>query len=389
MQTTRTFDKLVDAYAQNPYYLDCRGGTRSGKTYSILQLLVLICMSETKKSINSVVSETFPHLKRGAIRDFEDIMRREGIWEDRCWNKTDHVYTFPHNGSIIEFFSCDSASAHGPARDRLFINEGQNIAWDTVNQLFTRTRGIKIFDYNPTHPFWNEDEIAKRDHVAHISSTYLDNNFLTSQQVYEIEANKGNANWWRVYGLGLTGMLEGLIYEFTQIDKMPDPAGFKESYGMDFGFTNDPTTLIHCLTHTGRKEIYLDQRLWRVGMTNPDIAGFLKSEGIKQYSGPVVYADCAEPKSIAEIKSYGLFIQPCDKKGTIREQIQFIQPYKIYVTKTSLDLIKEFRNYTWLKTKDGVVTNEPVDFMNHGMDAFRYGVFTPFANFNSGLSAIS
>lgn len=387
MQTTRTFEKLVDAWSQDPFYIDCRGGMRSGKTYSILQMLCLICQTEITATLTSVVSESFPHLAKGAIRDFQTIMKSEGWWEERKWNESKHIYTFPQ-GSQIEFFSVDADAAHGPARDRIFINEGQNLKWEVVQQLFARTRGLKIFDYNPTHSFWNETEIAGRQRVAKINSTYLDNTFLTEAQVYEIECGRKNENWWRVYGKGETGVLEGLIYNIQIVDSMPDAEGYIETHGLDFGFTNDPTVDIRCLIHSGRKEIYLNEELWRKGMQNPDIAAFLMSRGLKKKSGPVVYADCAEPKSISELNTYDLNVKACDKTGKKKDQIGTMQQYSIFVTAQSTNLIKEFRNYVWDKTKDGELTNEPVAFMDHGMDAFRYGCYTPLSGVKKRISKI-
>ena len=262
---SRTFTaKLLPAWNSGARYTDMSGGTRSGKTYAILMLLVLIHVGEaasgTPARITSVVSETLPHLKRGAIRDFKDIMQGMGIWEERRWNRTDMIYTFG-NGGIIEFFSADSpGKVHGPARDRLFINEAQNIDYETARQLFVRTRGRIIVDYNPVRRFWVHEHLQGRPECASVSSTYKDNDFLTPAQVAEIESNRGNSNWWRVYGEGLVGQAEGVIYDFDLIDQMPDAAGMVETYGLDFGFTNDPTALVHALIHSGRKEIYIERR---------------------------------------------------------------------------------------------------------------------------------
>ena len=329
------------------------------------------------KTITSVVSETIPHLKRGAIRDFETIMRKAGYWDDARWNKTDLIYTFG-NGGVIEFFSVDSpGKVHGPARDHLFINECQNIPYDVARQLFVRTSDRIILDYNPVQEFWVHTKIQPQDNCVSIHSTYKDNNFLTPLQVAEIESNKDDTNWWKVYGLGEIGVLEGLIYDFEQIDSMPDDDNLKEVYGLDFGFTNDPTTLIRCLVHTGRREIYADQLLWQTGMTNPDIAHALQDLGIKRPgSGPTVWADCAEPKSIAEVSGYGLNVKGCDKSTRIREQLQSLQAWTVYVTRRSADLLNEGRKYLYKQRPDGTYTNEPIEFFNHGIDALRYAVYS-------------
>lgn len=389
MLTTTTFSKTAVALAANPRYLDSEGGTRSGKTYTNLQLLTLMAQADRKPTITSVVSETLPHLKRGAIRDFQGILQVDNLWEDAAWSKTEFIYTFP-NGSIMEFFGVDNAAkVHGPARDRLFINEAQNVGWDSARQLMVRTAGLCMWDYNPTHRFWAHEQFENDRNCAHVHSTYKDNTQLAANIVAEIERNKNDKNWWRVYGMGLVGILEGLIYpDFVQVDELPDTAGFKETYGLDFGYTNDPTALIHCLIHTGRKEIYLDEVTFERGLQNPQIAAILKGLGLRRGEGPIVYADSAEPKSIDEIKSYGLNVQKSDKTAKIKEQIGFINGFRLFVTKRSVNLIKELRNYAWKKISENVFSNEPIDVWNHACDAFRYGVYTPLGKFTAGQYSI-
>lgn len=377
MQTTRTFEKLCCALGEAPRYIDNRGGARSGKTTAELQIAAILASTDKQPTITSVVSEGLPHLKRGAIRDFKWAMADAGLWDDNRWSRMDNIYTFP-TGSIIEFFGVDTPSkVQGPARDRLIVNEANRIGWEAARQLIVRTAGLVMYDYNPSSPFWGTDELPKRDRYKLVHTTYKDNDYLPDEVRREIEANKGTGNWWRVYGLGLIGQVEGQVFDFKVVDDMPDPAGFVETWGLDFGFTNDPTTIIRCLVHTGRREIYADQLCWQVGMTNPDIADALKDLGIKgQGNGPTVWADSAEPKSIEEVKRYGLNIRGCDKKTTVREQIQALQPWTIYVTRRSVDLINEGRKYLFKQRSDGTFTNEPIDFFNHGIDALRYASYT-------------
>ena len=382
-------------------YVDSEGGTRSSKTFSAIEVLVEIAKG-CLNLIISIVSETMPHLKRGAIRDFQSIMEDE--WDDNAWNKTESIYSFP-SGSIIEFFSADQpGKVHGPARDILFINEANLISWDTARQLFVRTRLLVMFDYNPTHYFWAHERIATRPECRTIHSTYLDNkdpdtgiSFLTPEQIAEIESNRHDRNWWQVYGEGKVGTLEGLIYAFEQIDRMPtysDEGGMnlKEVWGMDFGFTNDPTAIVRCLVDTGRKIVYVDEKCYRTRMMNADIAALLKAEGI----GPAteIYADCAEPKSIAEIRTSGLKVMPSDKDAPVRSQklsfqLQWMQGWQLKVTKSSVNLIKELRNYTWDKDKDGNSVNYPIDTFNHLLDALRYAVWSKFGKRGTGSYNIS
>lgn len=377
MKTTRTFEKICASLAGQPRYIDSRGGARSGKTIAALQLFSILAREDKEPTITSVVSESLPHLKRGAIRDFRLVLEDFGEWDENAWNKTECIYTFP-SGSIIEFFGADTpAKLQGPARTRLFINEANRVEWEAARQLMVRTSGLVMYDYNPSAPFWGTDELPKRDRYTLVHTTYEDNDFLPDEVRREIVANKGSGNWWRVYGLGLIGQVEGQVFNFKVVDEMPDPAGFIETWGMDFGFTNDPTTILRCLVHTGRREIYADQLIWQTGMTNPEIAAALKDLGIRrQGNGPVVWADCAEPKSIAEVSGYGLNVKGCDKRTAVREQLQALQAWTIYVTRRSADLINEGRKYLYKQRPDGTYTNEPIEFFNHGIDALRYATWS-------------
>lgn len=385
METTRVFDEIAKAYRDGYRGVDSRGGTRSTKTYSALQFLVFLAVALARKLVISVVSETLPHLKKGAIRDFEKILQDEGIIsgalrDDPRWNATDHFFQFAQ-GTIIEFFSADSpGKVHGPSRDILFINEGQNIRWETANQLMIRTREFVIVDYNPTHEFWAHTELATDPRFRTIVSTYKDNRFLTPAQIEDIEKGKKNANWWRVYGLGLTGQLEGVIYQFEQIDNMPDNAGLVRIGGLDYGFTNSKTAGVDILADVRRKKLYLDEMFYGSGMHNFDIIAALNAHGFPK-KGPRLYADCAEPKANSELKLAGFNVWPSDKGKEITFQISWIQQWEIFVTKTSTNLIHEFRNYLWDTDRDGNRLNHPVKEYDHAMDAFRYGAFGQLADF--------
>lgn len=384
METTRVFDEIAKAYRDGLRGVDSRGGTRSTKTYSALQFLVFLAVALTAKKLISVVSETLPHLKKGAIRDFEKILQDEGIIsgalrDDARWNATDHTFTFA-SGTIIEFFSCDSPSrVHGPSRDILFINEGQNIRWETARQLMIRTREFVIVDYNPTHEFWAHTELATDPRFRTIVSTYKDNRFLTQAQIEDIERGKKNANWWRVYGLGLTGQLEGVIYEFEQIETMPDPHGLVRIGGLDYGFTNSKTAGIEVLADVRKKKLYLDEMFYGSGMHNFDIIAALNAHGFPKTAR--LYADCAEPKANSEIKLAGFNVWPSYKGKEIEAQISWLQGWDIYVTKTSTNLIHEFRNYLWDTDRDGNRLNVPIKEYDHAMDAFRYAAFGQLAEF--------
>lgn len=366
-----TFWKLADAYNKRPRYIDSEGGTRSGKTFAMLQLLYLLALKDKAGEVTSVVSENLPHLKRGAIRDFKILLG--DAFNEAQWNKTDGIYTTP-NGAYIEFFGADnSAKVHGAARKRLFINEAQNIAYEVARQLFVRTTETIFYDYNPTHPFWAHTEIQPRDNCVHIHSTYKDNQFLTAQQVAEIEVNKKDLNWWRVYGLGLVGQLEGVIFDFETIDVMPDGVAV-QVYGLDFGFTNDPTALIRVMLDTKRKIIYAEELVYNTQLVNDDIIKRMKANDIRPTN--LVVADAAEPKTIEEIRRAGFNVKPSYKATRKAEQLQALRGWALKVTKPSINLIKELRGYTWDKDKDGKMLNEPISVNDHAIDAMRYAVFT-------------
>ena len=379
---TPVYYKTMEAICKTDRFVSSRGGTRSGKTFANLQALFELAVQDRQPTLTSVVSETFPHLKRGAIRDFQDALG--DYWQESCWSKGESIYTLP-NGSQIEFFSADApAKVHGPARDRLFLNEIQNIPYETARQLFVRTRGLILMDYNPTASFWGNEQVEVRPDCVTISSTYRDNSYLTPEQVREIEANRDDANWWTVYGLGKFGTLEGLIYQFEQIDEMPDPDGLREVWGMDFGFTHDPTAIVRILADTGRKIAYIDEQAYDTGMLNAAIASRLLDAGAR--SGVNIWADAAEPKSIAEIGNVsGLTIRPCDKGAPVKSdkrkfQIQWMQGWQLRPTKRSVNWIKEARNYTWAKDRNGNLTGFPIDGWDHLLDATRYGLFSEFAD---------
>lgn len=325
-----------------------------------------------------------PHLQRGAIRDFKTIMESEGLWDGEAWNETRHTYTFP-NGSFLEFFSVDNAGkVHGSARDRLFINEAQNIPYEIARQLFVRTRGRIVLDYNPTASFWVNEKIESRENCVTIHSTYKDNEFLSPEQIREIEDNRADANWWKVYGLGEFGTLDGVIYTFTTIDRMPERTEgdhLTEIQGLDFGFTNDPTARVQCMVDHRKKIIYARERCYQTHMRNINIIEDLRADNVDRNTE--IYADCAEPKSIADIEEAGFDVMPCDKDAPVRSdklkfQLQWMQGWTLMVTKDSLNLINELRNYTWDKDKDGNLLNQPIDKFNHLLDAMRYAVWTRF-----------
>lgn len=344
------------------------GGSSASKTISILLWLIDRVQSNETKEVISIVSESMPHLKRGAIRDFLNIMQEHNYFQANRWNKTDFIYDFG-KGGIIEFFSADQpGKVRGPRRDILFINEANNINYETYTQLDIRTRKIVWLDWNPVSEFWWYDEVLLKQDVDFITLTYKDNEALDKGSVEALEARKHNKNWWRVYGLGLLGEVEERIYKGWQIiDEIPHEARLAK-YGLDFGYSNDPSAGVAIYDYNGG--YILDEILYQKGLSNKQIADIFMTQ-----DKALIIADSAEPKSIDEIKSYGLTIKPSTKgKDSVLHGIQFVQEQQISVTKRSLNLIKEYRNYLWQRDRDEKIINAPEDVFNHAMDAVRYGL---------------
>ena len=324
-----------------------QGGTSSSKTISVLLLLINMAQSDTEPTLTSVVSESIPHLKRGAIRDFENIMKSHHYWKDSAWNKTDSTYTF-ETGSRIEFFSTDNGDKlRGARRDRLFMNECNNSTLDAFDQLEVRTKEFVYLDWNPTNEFWfYTDVLGKRDDVDHIILTYLDNEALDIEIVKSIESRKNNKGWWQVYGLGQLGEVEGRVYKgWKQIDDLPHEARLV-SIGVDFGYSNDPTAIVGIYYYNGG--YVLDEIQFQKGLLNKQIAD--------------------------SIRMYGVAIMPCRKgAGSVNQGIQFVKSQNISVTKRSTNIWKAYNNYLWETDKTGRILNKPDHGYSDAMDAVRYG----------------
>lgn len=361
-----------------------QGGTSASKTISILLYLIALAQSDTTPTLTSIVSESFPHLRRGAMRDFMNILQEHSYYKDDRWDKTNSIYTF-ETGSQIEFFSVDqSEKLRGARRDRIFINECNNIAFNAFEELEVRTKDFIILDWNPTNEFWLYTKVCRcgrtecvgdRTDVEHIVLTYKDNEALSSQLVTSIEQRKNRKSWWQVYGLGQLGVVEGRIYSNWQIiDDIPREARL-ERYGLDFGYTNDPTTIVAIYYYNGG--YILDEMCYHKGMSNRQISDLINSLPFG-----LVIADSAEPKSIDELKYNGVNVQPAEKgRGSISQGIQFVQDQKISVTKRSTNIINEYRNYLWQeddgKDNESKMGRKPEQGLDHCMDAIRYA-FTSF-----------
>ncbi len=347
-----------------------QGGTSAGKTYGILPILITKAATYPKTEI-SVVAETIPHLRRGALKDFLRIMKDTGRYFDERFNKSLLRYEFA-NGSYIEFFSADDSSKlRGARRDVLYINECNNVTFESYNELSIRTKKAIYLDFNPANEFWVHTELKDEQDSDFLILTYKDNEALDNSIVQQIEKNRLKAetsaywsNWWRVYGLGEIGMLEGVIFSnWKTIDILPKEANLI-GIGLDFGYTNDPTAIIEIYNYNGTRII--NELKYQTGMLNSDIANALPKH-------VPVYADSSEPKSIEEIKRYGITIKGVTKgKDSINYGIDVMQRNEYLVTSNSTNLIKELRAYCWDTDKQGTRLNKPIDTNNHGIDALRY-----------------
>ena len=362
-----------------------KGGTSASKTVSILCLLINYAINNKGKEI-SVVSESVPHLRRGALKDFLAVLKGLNRYKDSQYNKSTLKYTFT-NGSYIEFFSTDQPDKlRGARRTDLYINECNNVPFDAYTQLATRTSGTIWLDYNPSSLFWVDKELIGQPDTDYITLTYKDNDALPESIIREIEKAKEKAktstywaNWWKVYGLGEQGSLEGVcIPDWKEIDRIPEDARLM-AYGMDFGYSVDPTTLI-ALYKWNDAYIY-DEVLYKKGMLNRDISRYLTQLEIKEN----IVADSAEPKSIAELQGYGHSIYGVSKgRDSVVYGINLINQNEIYVTARSKNLKRELQGYVWAKDKEGNTLQKPSGEHPDCIDAARYVLTDQLENPNKG-----
>jgi phage terminase large subunit len=367
---TKVFEWNLEAYKAKSYRVIAnQGSTRSGKTYSISQLLALYIPIKEKVTI-SVVSPSLPHLKRGARRDILQILEDAQIYSDEAFNKTDNVYHYP-NGSYIEFFGAeDAGKVRGPGRDILYINEANLLPHSIYQQLALRTKQTIFLDFNPVDEASWVYDVADKEGNKLIHSTYKNNPFLPKEQVAEIESLRdADDNMWKVFGLGERGKSQEIIY--THWKQGPFPTDSEVVYGLDFGYSV-PTALIK----VGFKEnqTFAHEMLYETKLTTNDLIERLKGLDIKR--SDEIFCDAAEPKTIEELIRAGFNAKPAEKD--VYAGIQKVKSQPLTITPESTNLIKEIRSYKWKTDKDGKVhpDESPVKMWDHGCDAMRYAIFT-------------
>lgn len=373
---TTSLKKIHPLFNNEKRFLVLQGGMRAGKTFPTLMEIITWCQLNPNR-VWTTASMSYPHLSRGAIRDFQNIMKNGGIFEPERWNNSSKIYTFP-NDTILEFISVDKMSAHGPARDGLFVNEANDMDRETFEQLAARTSGKIVIDYNPTSSFWAHDWLLKEhaDQVDFLILTYRDNEALAPAIRDYIESKKpkpGEApsNWWTVYGEGQIGTLEGNVYEgWTKATADDIKSAQLIRYGLDFGFSNDETALA-AIYRKDDDSLVIEQKIYKAKILPSAYPQELESAGIDPNT--LIVADSARPEIIAEIRSAGWRIIGADKNaGSVKRGIDRVREKQIaYIGK---ELEREYLSYAWRKTRTGQILDEPQDGNDHLMDAIRYAI---------------
>jgi phage terminase large subunit len=371
---TTSLKKLKPLFTSKKRFLIEQGGMRSGKTYPTMMLIVSWCQTNANK-IWSVAGISYPHLAKGAIRDFQTIMKNAGIWEPERWNGSSKQYTFS-NETILEFISVDTMDAHGPARDGLFVNEANDMDWETFDQLASRTGDKIVIDYNPTAEFWAHTELLakKPERCDFIVLTYKDNEALNPNIREYIEDHKPKpgekpSNWWLVYGLGQIGSLEDNIYHgWIKATEAPEDVKLVR-YGLDFGY-NDPTAMV-AIYEGPDGDLFIRELLYESELNSDEYAAVM--EELEIDPTVLIVADSARPEIINAIAKAGYLIIPADKNaGSVVRGIDEVQ--QRHITYDGKNLEREYMSYAWRKTRTGKVLEVPQDGEDHALDALRYAV---------------
>ena len=361
-----------------------QGGTRSGKTYNILLWIIFEYCTHNIDKVITICRKSFPSLRATVLRDFMSILQEHNCYSEVFHNKSNSEYYL--FGNLIEFISLDQPQKiRGRKRDLLFINEGNELFFEDWQQLIFRTQEKIILDFNPSDEYhWIYDKVLSREDCSFFKTTYLDNPFIEDSIIKEIERLKDtDEQYWQIYGLGERSASRSTIFNYSEVSQIPEEANLI-AYGMDFGYTNDPTTFVS--VYTLDYNLYIQEHLYRTQMTTQDINTFLRNEGLT--SSPI-YADSAEPRLISELRVMGHNVFSSIKgKDSVNAGIDLLKRYKIHILSTSTNAISEFRNYKWKEDKDGLLTNTPEDKHNHIIDSCRYATYSILSRPNFGRYTI-
>ena len=361
-----------------------QGGTRSGKTYNILLWLIFdYCTRNTRKTI-TICRKTFPSVRASVMRDFIDILKQYRIYSEDHHNKSNSEYWL--FGNLVEFISLDQPQkVRGRKRDVLFINEANELYFEDWQQLVFRTTEKIIIDYNPSDEYsWIYDNVIPREDAEFYKTTYLDNPFLHKSIISEIELLKQtDETYWQIYGLGERGVSKSTIFQYIEVNTIPEDARFI-SYGMDFGYVNDPTVLVS--VYQKDFNLYCKEHFYQTKMTANDIYLKLKEIGVDR---DPVFCDSAEPRLIDELRRMGFNTKHTIKgRDSVNAGIDLLKRYKLHITSDSENMIREFRNYKWIEDKNGKLTNTPVDANDHTIDSLRYATYNMLSQPNYGKYAV-
>ena len=357
-----------------------QGGTRSGKTYNIILWIIFQYCTTNQNKIITICRKTFPSLRATVLRDFIGILQANNIYSEKFHNKSNSEYHL--FGNLVEFISLDQPQKiRGRKRDMLFINEANELYFEDWQQLLFRTQEKIILDFNPSDEYhWIYDKVLPREDCAFFKTTYLDNPFVEDSIIQEIERLRDTDDeYWQVYGLGERAASRSTIFKYTEVNQVPIDAALI-AYGMDFGYTNDPTTFV--AVYTQGHNLYVKEHLYRTQMTTQDINLFLRGENL--LPNPI-YADSAEPRLISELRRMGHNILPSIKgRDSVNAGIDLLKRYKIHILASSTNAISEFRNYKWKEDKAGMLINTPEDKHNHIIDPCRYATYSILSRPNFG-----
>jgi phage terminase large subunit len=365
-----------------------QGGTSSGKTYSILQvLLIKICEAAQyhKNIVATVAGQDMPNLRDGTARELDKILNNDffGSMISKV-NRSTLKYHF-HNGAVLEFKSYDNEQdARNGKRHFLFVNEAQGLSFEIFEQLQTRTSIQTFIDYNPSAPFWVHHNLIGAPEVVRFISNYNDNGYLNESGAWvsnlpeaiikNIESKKDRPQWWRVYGLGLTGQVSGVVFpDINFLPSIPPPEDCKRTvYGLDWGYDNDPTTLVRASIYEG--ELYAEGLLYETGLKYHQIAAIINELGVDTQKYDLIADN--DSRGIDTLKDYGVYSTKA-KKGanSIIEGIQIIKEYKLNIL-NNLDWKTEQLSYIYKTDRRTGKPNgsDPKDDYNHYWDALRYAM---------------